>query len=131
MWLRKEWVILTAIEFHRPLNVGICDTLELYGIQGTCWNYSHRICLSGDYRWSFKSTLLFHCRERLKEVTISTRRHVHLYFWIRVFLREVGKVFYAKCLFPSLMVCMNQNERWSNGVYDEFYHTFMSIRGVG
>lgn len=79
---------------------------------------------------------LSHSGERLKGVTISTRRHaVHLYFWLRIFLRwEVAEKLGILCQVPCTEphgLHGSENERWKNGVYDGFYCSFMSIRAVG
>lgn len=79
---------------------------------------------------------LSHSGERLKGMTVGTRQHaVHLYFWLRIFLSwEVAKKLGILCQVPFTEphgLHGSENERWKNGVYDGFYCSFMSIRGVG
>lgn len=58
MSTRKLWIILKVMRFYVPLNMGICDILEIHNIPRNMLEpSSHSFCPSQNYRWSFKSLL--------------------------------------------------------------------------
>lgn len=74
--------------------------------------------------------------ERDRRCAYQHRAHVvRLYFWLRVFLSwEVGKMLHSLCQVPLTEPHdwhESENERWKSGVYDGFYCSFKSVRGIG